>query len=78
MATSAKLEEFKLDDSGCVVDLNGAYPSELRVNSTSDGEIDACKRVCQGFKIDYQIIFCAGKFSTSESCSKYFEFGALF
>ncbi|KAG5234648.1 G-type lectin S-receptor serine/threonine-protein kinase [Salix suchowensis] len=65
MATSAKLEEFKLDDSGCVVDLNGAYPSELRVNSTSDGEIDACKRVCQGFKIDYQIIFCAAKTTTS-------------
>uniref|UniRef100_A0A6N2KGX2 Protein kinase domain-containing protein n=1 Tax=Salix viminalis TaxID=40686 RepID=A0A6N2KGX2_SALVM len=98
MATSTKLEEFKLDDSGglfysflnanlvvpstclcllrssdqnckgtvgCVVDLNGAYPSELRVNSTSDGEIDACKRVCQGFKIDYQIIFCAAKTTTS-------------
>ncbi|KAJ6728866.1 G-TYPE LECTIN S-RECEPTOR-LIKE SERINE/THREONINE-PROTEIN KINASE SD2-5 [Salix koriyanagi] len=65
MATSAKLEELKLDDSGCVVDLNGAYPSELRVNSTSDGEIDACKRVCQGFKIDYQIIFCAAKTTTS-------------
>ncbi|KAF9672070.1 hypothetical protein SADUNF_Sadunf11G0002300 [Salix dunnii] len=67
MATSAKLEEFKLDDSGtvgCVVDLNGAYPSELRVNSNSDEEIDSCKRVCQGFKIDYQIIFCAAKTTT--------------
>jgi hypothetical protein len=60
---------------GCVADSNVAYSSELKVNS-SGGEIDACKCVCKAFgsphncaSVNYQIIFCAGKFTISQSCS---------
>ncbi|CAK7351239.1 unnamed protein product [Dovyalis caffra] len=74
--------EFKLDGSGCVVDLNRAYPLELNVNS-SNGEIAVCKCVSQAFgspqncaSAGYQIIFCAAKDATprrrsaSESTTK--------
>lgn len=74
-ATSAILPEFKLVGSGCVADSNVVYSSELKVNS-SGGEIDACKCVCKAFgsphycaSVNYQIIFCAGKFTISQSCS---------
>jgi hypothetical protein len=60
---------------GCVADSNVVYSSELKVNS-SGGEIDACKCVCKAFgsphycaSVNYQIIFCAGKFTISQSCS---------
>ncbi|CAK7351237.1 unnamed protein product [Dovyalis caffra] len=53
--------------AGCLRDLNGACPSQLKFNS-SNREIVACKDECQAFgspqycaSADYQIIFCAAK-----------------
>ncbi|XP_059623485.1 thaumatin-like protein 1 [Cornus florida] len=60
--------------TGCVVDLNGACPSELRVSS-SDGSV-ACKSACEAFG-DPQYC-CSGAYATPDTCrpsyySEYFK-----
>ncbi|KAI3776444.1 hypothetical protein L1987_46229 [Smallanthus sonchifolius] len=51
--------------TGCVVDLNGACPSALKVMS-SDGEGVACKSACEAFgKEEY---CCSGAYGTPDTC----------
>ncbi|KAL0360534.1 UNVERIFIED_CONTAM: Thaumatin-like protein 1 [Sesamum radiatum] len=52
-------------NTGCVVDLNGACPSELRVTS-SDGEGVACKSACEAFRKDQYC--CSGAYGTPDAC----------
>ncbi|KAL2503960.1 Pathogenesis-related thaumatin superfamily protein [Abeliophyllum distichum] len=51
--------------TGCVVDLNGACPSELRVTS-SDGENVACKSACEAFGQEQYC--CSGAYGTPDTC----------
>lgn len=52
--------------TGCVVDLNGACPSELKVVSTSDGSEVACKSACEAFgEAQY---CCRGAFGNPDTC----------
>ncbi|KAJ4838996.1 hypothetical protein Tsubulata_049368 [Turnera subulata] len=51
--------------TGCVVDLNGACPSELRVTS-DDGERVACKSACEAFRQPQYC--CNGAYSTPDTC----------
>ncbi|KAL6982670.1 Thaumatin-like protein 1 [Sarracenia purpurea var. burkii] len=51
--------------TGCVVDLNGACPSELRVTSF-DGDSVACKSACEAFRQDQYC--CSGAYSTPNTC----------
>lgn len=51
--------------TGCVVDLNGACPSGLKVTS-SDGQNVACKSACEAFgQAQY---CCSGAYSTPDTC----------
>ncbi|XP_071925209.1 thaumatin-like protein 1b [Coffea arabica] len=51
--------------TGCVVDLNGACPSDLKVTS-SDGEKVACKSACAAFgQAQY---CCSGAYNTPDTC----------
>ncbi|KAG8377933.1 hypothetical protein BUALT_Bualt08G0085300 [Buddleja alternifolia] len=59
-------------NTGCVSDLNGACPSELRV--TGDGGVGvACKSACEAFRTDQYC--CSGAFGTPDVCkpSQYSE-----
>ncbi|KAK4487670.1 hypothetical protein RD792_005671, partial [Penstemon davidsonii] len=58
--------------TGCVGDLNGACPSELRVMS-ADGEGVACKSACEAFRSDEYC--CSGAYGTPDTCrpSQYAE-----
>lgn len=60
--------------TGCVVDLNSACPSELKVVSASDGSDLACKSACEAFG-DPQYC-CSGEFGNPNTCkpSKYSQF----
>ncbi|KAL2512868.1 Pathogenesis-related thaumatin superfamily protein [Abeliophyllum distichum] len=51
--------------TGCVSDLNGACPSDLRVTS-SDGEDVACKSACLAFGKEQYC--CSGAYSTPDAC----------
>ena len=51
--------------TGCVVDLNGACPSELKVTSAS-GEAVACKSACGAFGQDQYC--CSGAYGTPDTC----------
>ncbi|XP_022880043.1 thaumatin-like protein 1b [Olea europaea var. sylvestris] len=51
--------------TGCVVDLNGACPSELRVTS-SDGDHVACKSACEAFGQEQYC--CSGAYGTPDTC----------
>ncbi|XP_022962239.1 thaumatin-like protein 1b [Cucurbita moschata] len=52
--------------TGCVVDLNGACPSELRVTSADGREGVACKSACDAFnKPQY---CCTGAYQTPDTC----------
>lgn len=62
--------------TGCVVDLNGSCPSELRVMSDGGAENVACKSACDAFG-DPQFC-CSGAYATPDTCkptyfSKYFK-----
>lgn len=51
--------------TGCVVDLNGACPSELKVTSTG-GENVACKSACEAFgQAQY---CCSGEYNNPDTC----------
>ncbi|CAI9777898.1 unnamed protein product [Fraxinus pennsylvanica] len=52
--------------TGCLVDLNGACPSELRVTS-SDGENVACKSACEAFGQEQYC--CSGAYGTPDTCT---------
>lgn len=52
--------------TGCVVDLNGACPSELKVVMSDGGENVACKSACEAFKQDEYC--CAGAYNTPNTC----------
>ncbi|KAK9062741.1 hypothetical protein SSX86_019930 [Deinandra increscens subsp. villosa] len=51
--------------TGCMVDLNGACPSALKVMN-SDGEGVACKSACEAF--GEQEYCCSGAFGTPDTC----------
>uniref|UniRef100_A0A5B6YK31 Putative thaumatin-like protein 1b n=1 Tax=Davidia involucrata TaxID=16924 RepID=A0A5B6YK31_DAVIN len=51
--------------TGCVVDLNGACPSELKVTST-DGKNVACKSACEAFGQPQYC--CSGAYNTPATC----------
>ncbi|CAA3012681.1 thaumatin-like protein 1b [Olea europaea var. sylvestris] len=51
--------------TGCITDLNGACPSNLRVTS-SDGEDVACKSACLAF--GKEEFCCNGAYSTPDAC----------
>ncbi|PIM98574.1 hypothetical protein CDL12_28942, partial [Handroanthus impetiginosus] len=51
--------------TGCLVDLNGSCPSELRVTSTG-GEGVACKSACEAFRNDQYC--CSGAYGTPDAC----------
>ncbi|KDP36910.1 hypothetical protein JCGZ_08201 [Jatropha curcas] len=51
--------------TGCVVDLNGSCPSELKVTSTS-GEGVACKSACEAFRQPQYC--CSGAYATPDTC----------
>ncbi|KAJ7957882.1 Thaumatin [Quillaja saponaria] len=52
--------------TGCVVDLNGACPSELRVTSTDGKEGVACKSACSAFGSPQYC--CTGAYTTPDTC----------
>ncbi|CAN0918741.1 Thaumatin-like protein 1 [Linum grandiflorum] len=60
--------------TGCVVELNGACPSELKVMDAQNGRSVACKSACDAFG-DPQYC-CSGAFGTPDTCkpSTYSEF----
>ncbi|KAK4348986.1 hypothetical protein RND71_031741 [Anisodus tanguticus] len=51
--------------TGCVVDLNGACPSELKVTSVGGGNV-ACKSACEAFRQDEYC--CAGAYNNPNTC----------
>ncbi|KAL1199223.1 PR5-like receptor kinase [Cardamine amara subsp. amara] len=54
--------------TGCVVDLNGACPSELRVNSVGGGgKAMACKSACEAFQQPQYC--CSGAFGSPDTCT---------
>ncbi|KAI3464823.1 hypothetical protein Pfo_021486 [Paulownia fortunei] len=52
-------------NTGCLVDLNGGCPSELRVTSV-DGKGVACKSACEAFRKDQYC--CSGAYGTPDVC----------
>ncbi|KAF8406592.1 hypothetical protein HHK36_008680 [Tetracentron sinense] len=60
--------------TGCLVDLNGACPSELKVSSADGSEGVACKSACEAFR-DPQYC-CSGAYATPDTCkpSSYSEY----
>ncbi|XP_038991441.1 thaumatin-like protein 1b isoform X3 [Hibiscus syriacus] len=53
-------------NTGCVVDLNGSCPSELKVMSTDGRDGLACKSACEAFG-DPQYC-CSGAYGTPDTC----------
>lgn len=63
--------------TGCVVDLNGACPTELKVTaegSSGEGEGVACKSACEAFGEPQYC--CSGAYATPDTCkpSSYSQF----
>ncbi|CAN4083441.1 unnamed protein product [Withania somnifera] len=62
--------------TGCVVDLNGPCPAELKLMSTgeSGGECVACKSACEAFGDEKYC--CSGAYATPDTCkpTDYSEF----
>lgn len=53
-------------NTGCVVDLNGACPSELKVTD-ADGDAVACKSACEAFgQAQY---CCSGAYGSPDTCT---------
>ncbi|KAE8714425.1 hypothetical protein F3Y22_tig00110198pilonHSYRG00346 [Hibiscus syriacus] len=56
--------------TGCVVDLNGSCPSELRVTSTSDGRGGlACRSACEAFRQPQYC--CSGAYAYDDKTSTF-------
>ncbi|MCI11774.1 pathogenesis-related protein 5-like, partial [Trifolium medium] len=53
--------------AGCVADLNGVCPAELRVNDGSSGSVVACKSACLAFNTEE--FCCTGAHATPQTCS---------
>ncbi|XVF63677.1 hypothetical protein PTKIN_Ptkin09bG0105700 [Pterospermum kingtungense] len=53
-------------NTGCVVDLNGSCPSELKVMSTDGKDGVACKSACEAFKQPQYC--CSGAYGTPDTC----------
>ncbi|XP_022146300.1 thaumatin-like protein 1b isoform X2 [Momordica charantia] len=60
--------------TGCLVDLNGACPTELRVARAGGGRSVACRSACEAFNAPQ--FCCSDAFSTPDTCrpSVYSEF----
>ncbi|XP_068646838.1 thaumatin-like protein 1b [Aristolochia californica] len=60
--------------TGCLVELNGACPSDLRVQSADGSENVACKSACEAFNEPQYC--CSGAYATPDTCkpSSYSEF----
>lgn len=56
----------KCVSTGCVVDLNGACPQELKVFSVDGGENVACKSACEAFNEPQYC--CSGEYATPDTC----------
>lgn len=56
----------KCVSTGCVVDLNGACPQELKVFSVDGGENVACKSACEAFNAPQYC--CSGEYATPDTC----------
>ncbi|GAB4854386.1 hypothetical protein Ancab_022972 [Ancistrocladus abbreviatus] len=52
--------------TGCVADLNGSCPSELRVMSEDGSESVGCKSACDAFKQPQYC--CSGSYSSPDTC----------
>lgn len=52
--------------TGCVVDLNGACPSELKVTSVGSNEGVACKSACEAFREPQYC--CSGAYGNPDTC----------
>ncbi|KAL5986025.1 Thaumatin-like protein 1 [Asimina triloba] len=52
--------------TGCVVDLNGACPAELRVAGADGGENVACKSACEAFGAPEYC--CSGEYGNPNTC----------
>ncbi|KAK0576923.1 hypothetical protein LWI29_025421 [Acer saccharum] len=52
--------------TGCLVDLNGACPSELKVMSVDGKDGVACKSACEAFREPQHC--CNGEYSTPDTC----------
>ncbi|KAL5557867.1 hypothetical protein UlMin_034078 [Ulmus minor] len=52
--------------TGCVVDLNGSCPSELKVTSAGGSEGVACKSACEAFQQPQYC--CNGAYGTPDTC----------
>ncbi|KAI6687645.1 hypothetical protein NL676_024473 [Syzygium grande] len=52
--------------TGCVVDLNAACPSELKVTSSDGSEGVACKSACEAFQQPQYC--CSGAYNTPQTC----------
>ncbi|XP_022981306.1 thaumatin-like protein 1 [Cucurbita maxima] len=57
----------KCASTGCVVDLNGACPSELKLTSVDDGKSIACKSACEAF--NQPQFCCSGAYATPDTCN---------
>lgn len=53
-------------NTGCVVDLNGVCPSELKVTSGDESEGVACKSACEAFQQPQYC--CSGAYATPDTC----------
>ncbi|XP_002510340.3 pathogenesis-related thaumatin-like protein 3.5 [Ricinus communis] len=61
--------------AGCVADLNGNCPPELRVTDSVSGSVVACKSACAAFNAPE--FCCTGDQSTPQTCSPT-QYSALF
>ncbi|XP_024030263.1 thaumatin-like protein 1 [Morus notabilis] len=52
--------------TGCVVDLNGACPSELKVTAVDGGEGVACRSACEAFREPQYC--CSGAYGSPDTC----------
>ncbi|KAF5445051.1 hypothetical protein F2P56_034134 [Juglans regia] len=54
--------------AGCIADLNGSCPSELKVVNNVSGSVVACKSACKAFKTAE--FCCADDHSTPQTCTR--------
>ncbi|PON36461.1 Thaumatin [Parasponia andersonii] len=61
--------------AGCVADLNGSCPAELRVADSGSGSVVACKSACAAFNAPE--FCCTGDYATPQTCSPT-QYSAMF
>ncbi|EXC07311.1 hypothetical protein L484_021218 [Morus notabilis] len=61
--------------AGCVADLNGNCPPELRVTGSNSGSVVACKSACEAFNAPE--FCCTGDHATPQTCSPT-QYSAMF